>query len=55
MKRMKVKTKRWITLIAVALCCLTVGALVGNMLDIGSPNADNLWQSATFAEEGGVI
>ena len=55
MKKMKRSTKRWITLIAVALCCLTVGALLGNIFDIGNPNEDNLWQSATFAEEGGVI
>ena len=55
MKRMKAKTKRWVTLIAVALACLTIGAIFGNAFDFHKPNEDNLWQEMTFAGTDGVI
>ena len=55
MKRMKAKTKRWVTLIAVALACLTIGAIFGNAFDLHKPNEDNLWQEMTFNATDGVI
>ena len=55
MKKMKRSTKRWVTLIAVALACLTVGALLGNMFDFHAPNEENLWQDVSFAGNDGVI
>lgn len=55
MSRMKKSTKRWLGIIAVALVCLTLGALVGNMFDFRAPNKDNLWQDVSFADTDGVI
>ena len=55
MKRMKAKTKRGVTLIAVALACLTIGAIFGNAFDLHKPNEDNLWQEMSFNATDGVI
>ena len=55
MKRMKRSTKRWLGLVAVALVCLTVGAIIGNVFDFHAPNEDNLWQDVSFAGNDGVI
>lgn len=55
MKKMKRSTKRWVTLIAVALACLTLGAVLGNVFDFHAPNEDNLWQEMTFNATDGVI
>ena len=52
---MKKSTKRMLTIIAVALACLTVGALFGNMFDFHAPNKDNLWQDVSFNDKDGVI
>lgn len=55
MKRMKRSTKRWLTVVVVALLCLTVGAIIGNVFDFHAPNDDNLWQDVAFNETDGVI
>lgn len=55
MKKMKKSTKRWLTVVAVALACLTVGALIGNVFDFHAPNDDNLWQDVAFNATDNVI
>lgn len=55
MKRMKAKTKRWLTVIVVALACLTLGAFIGNVFDFHAPNEDNLWQDMSFNATDDVI
>ena len=54
MIRMK-KTKWFVTILAVALACLTLGALIGNLFDFHAPNEENLWQSVSFTDTDGVI